>query len=288
MATTSELVWLITGTSSGLGRQLSLETLARGDKVIATTRPRSLANLENLRERGAAVLALDVQAPLEELRQIAAEAVKIYGRVDVVVNNAGYPLFGAIEENTPEETEDQFQTNVFGALNITRAFLPYMRERRSGTIVWIGSLAGWTALPYIGLYGSTKWALRGISYCLHEEIAPLGLRSVCIDFGYFRTEVLQEGRRVPATYRIDDYKSLVDSKEALVQAKNGNQPGDPVKGVKVIADIVHGTGVAKDKAFPLGVCLGSDAYNVGVSVASKNLELLEEWKDVSFMTDFVQ
>ncbi|KAG8895573.1 hypothetical protein FRB99_000457, partial [Tulasnella sp. 403] len=130
---TNQLVWLITGTSSGVGRDLTLEALKRGDKVIATARNTSKID-PALRANGAELLQLDVTDSLDNLKIVAGRAIGIYGRVDVVVNNAGYVLVGAIEENTPEETFAQFNTNVFGALNVTRAFLPHMRKRKSGTI----------------------------------------------------------------------------------------------------------------------------------------------------------
>ncbi|TFK20040.1 short chain dehydrogenase [Coprinopsis marcescibilis] len=283
---TSELVWLITGTSSGFGRQFVLEALSRGDKVIATARETSLSKLEDLKEKGAAILALDVQSSLDDLHKIAAEAVKIYGRIDVLVNNAGYILVGAVEECTPEETQHQFQTNVFGGLNVARALLPYMRERKAGTIVWIGSVGGWSTGPYLGLYCATKWTVRAISYALHEEIAPLGLRSICVDFGYFRTNFLGEGQRAPPVSRIPDYQALAEASESALQAYNGKQPGDPVKGAAAVVDLVHGTGSAKDKPFPIGVVLGSDAYKTGIDTSTQNLARLEEWKDFALATDF--
>jgi NAD(P)-dependent dehydrogenase (short-subunit alcohol dehydrogenase family) len=139
---------------------LALAVLERGHRVIATSRARSLPKLAELEERGARILELDVVAPLSKLQEVAKKAVEIYGKIDVVVNNAGYVAFGALEENTyvssllatrsliyrvdsPQETVDQFDTNVFGGLNVARAFLPYMRPRATGTIVWIGSLAGY-------------------------------------------------------------------------------------------------------------------------------------------------
>ena len=155
---------------SGFGKELSLALLARGDKVISTARARSLPKLDELKEKGAATLELDVTAPLNELHAVAAKAVAIYGHVDVVVNNAGYIISGALEENTwvtnsasslphfayslipallsPEQTYEQFNTNVFGGLNVARAFLPYMRTRKTGTIVWIGSLGGYRSVRY--------------------------------------------------------------------------------------------------------------------------------------------
>ncbi|TFK37144.1 hypothetical protein BDQ12DRAFT_653014 [Crucibulum laeve] len=282
----SQLVWLITGTSSGLGRDLTLAALKRGDKVIATGRGRSISKLDDLKTKGADTLELDVTAPLETLKEAAKKAVAIHGRIDVVVNNAGYILVGAIEESTPEETLEQFNTNVFGALNVTRAFLPYMRERKTGTVVFIGSLVGWREVPYAGLYATTKYALRGISESLDAEISPLGLRSICIDFGYFRTSFLSADQRSPPVARIPDYRPTLDKTEAALQAYNGKQPGNPLKGVEVILDVVRGEGAAAGKSFPRGLALGTDCYNVVKVESDKTLARIEEWKEVSFSTDF--
>ncbi|CAA7269832.1 unnamed protein product [Cyclocybe aegerita] len=282
----SQLVWLITGTTSGLGRDLALEALKRGDKVIATGRARSVTKLADLKEKGADVLELDVTATLEDLHEIAKKAIAIHGRVDVLVNNAGYILVGAIEESTPQETLDQFNTNVFGALNVTRAFLPYMREKKTGTVVFIGSIGGWRSVPYAGLYATTKWALRGISETLHDEISPLGLRSICIDFGYFRTAFLAADQRAPQVARISDYQETSERAEAALQAYNGKQPGDPLKGVAVIADVVKGEGGAAGKPFPRSLALGTDCYTGAKKSSLEAIERLEAWKEVSFSTDY--
>ncbi|TFY80625.1 hypothetical protein EWM64_g3385 [Hericium alpestre] len=170
-----QLVWLITGTSSGLGHLLTLEALKRGDKVIATSRARSIHKLDNLKHQGADVLELEVTAPLEELHEVAKQAIAIYGRVDVLVNNAGYYCPGALEETT---------TNVFGGLNIIRAFLPYMRARKTGTVVWLGSIAGWISLANAGLYNASKAATRSLSMVLDAELVPIGLRSMVFEFGF--------------------------------------------------------------------------------------------------------
>ncbi|ESK94777.1 serine 3-dehydrogenase [Moniliophthora roreri MCA 2997] len=280
------LVWLITGTSTGLGRELTLAALRRGDKVIATARVRSLSQIDDLKEKGAATLELDVTAPLEDLQAVAKKAVAIYGQVDIVVNNAGYILVGAIEENTPQESFDQFNTNVFGAINVTRAFLPYMRERKTGTIIFSGSVGGWRGCPAVGLYAATKWTLRGVSASLHDEIAPLGLRSICIDFGYFRTAFLNPDHRKPYIPRIQDYNEVTGEYEAALQAYNNKQPGDPLRGVEIMVDIVRGEGVAKGKTFSNNIQLGSDCYETVKTECEEALRQLEEWKDVSFSTDF--
>ncbi|KAF9035048.1 NAD(P)-binding protein [Hymenopellis radicata] len=282
----SQLVWFITGTSSGLGRDLALAALARGEKVIATGRARSLQQLDDLKEKGAATLELDVTAPLETLKSIAKKAVAIYGRVDVLVNNAGYILVGALEESTPEETLDQFNTNVFGALNVTRAFLPYMREKKSGTIVWMGSVGGWRAVPNAGLYGTSKWALRAISETLQIEVAPIGLRSICIDFGYFRTSFLTPDHRTPYEPKIEDYRPVTEAVEAALQAYNGNQPGNPKKGVEVVLDVIRGEGKAAGKTLPTSLLLGSDCLQMVRAETQRHADMQTEWEDVTKSTDF--
>ncbi|KAF5335527.1 hypothetical protein D9611_012141 [Ephemerocybe angulata] len=247
---TAPLFWLITGTSSGIGRELAFFALARGDKVIATARGRNISKLDDLKAAGAATMELDVTSPLDKLNDVAREAIAFYGRVDVLVNNAGYMAVGAIEESTPEETYDQFNTNLFGALNVTRTFLPYMRERD------LESLCGWVPLAA----GTTKWAIRGISETLNEEISPLGLKSISIDLGYFRTSFLQDSQRGPAVSRIPDYQPITDAVEARFQGTtyNGKQPGNPAAAVEVLVDLAHGTGAAEGKAFPIVLNLGSD------------------------------
>ncbi|KAF5340483.1 hypothetical protein D9758_014559 [Tetrapyrgos nigripes] len=197
----------------------------------------------------------------------------------------GYILIGAIEENTPEETYDQFNTNVFGALNVTRAFLPYMRQRKTGTIVWMGSVGGWRSGSTCGLYCTTKYALRGISETLHDEISPLGLRSTCIDFGYFRTNFLNPGHKAPYESSIEDYREMVKKGVEALEAYNDNQPGDPVKGVQIIIDVMKGEGVAKDKPFPKSLQLGTDCYGVVKNAAEETLRNLEAWKDVTCSTE---
>ncbi|KAK1221367.1 hypothetical protein PQX77_015836 [Marasmius sp. AFHP31] len=283
----AQLVWLITGTSTGLGRDLAIAALSRGDKVIATARRRSgsLPQIDSdLKDKGAETLELDVTEPLDRLHEVAKKAIAFYGRVDVLVNNAGYVLVGAIEESTPEETYDQFNTNVFGALNVSRAFLPYMRERKTGTVVFVGSLGGWRDIPNAGLYASTKWAVRGLSETLHAEISPLGLRSICIDPGYFRTSFLSPDHRRSAVTKIPDYRELTEQSEASLKAYNGKQLGDPQKAAQVTLNIIHGT--EQGKPFPRNIQLGSDCYETAKEHCETALRNLEEWKEVSYSTDF--
>jgi len=279
------LVWLITGTSSGFGKQLSEALLERGDKVIATARSRSLGKLKDLKDKGAETIELDVTDSLSNLHEIAKKAVALYGRVDVVVNNAGYIAFGALEENTPEESFDQFNTNVFGGLNVARAFLPYMRERKTGTVVWFGSVGGYRGGTAFGLYAATKHAVRALSDTLNQEISHLGLRSIIFEPGYFRTDFLTADNRASYISRISDYEPITAERERGLQAYNGKQPGDPEKGVQVIIDVVKGEGVAKGKELPTALLLGSDCYHTVKDILEKTNKTNEEWKDVTCSTD---
>jgi len=280
------LVWLITGTSSGFGKQLSVALLERGDQVIATARSRSLGKLKDLKDKGAETIELDVTDSLSNLHETAKKAVAIYGRVDVVVNNAGYIAFGALEENTPEESVDQFNTNVFGGLNVARAFLPYMREKKTGTIVWLGSVGGYRGGSAFGLYAATKHAVRAISDSMNQEIAPLGLQSIIFEPGYFRTDFLTADNRAPYISRIADYEPITSKREQSLSTYNGKQPGDPEKGVQVMIDVIKGEGAAKGKEFPSALLLGSDCYNLVKDILEKTLETNKEWKDVICSTDF--
>ncbi|KAF9045077.1 hypothetical protein BJ165DRAFT_1389033 [Panaeolus papilionaceus] len=283
---TQTLVWLITGASSGLGRDLVLAVLERGDKVIATARAGSLHKLEDLKEKGADVLELDVTSPVDTLKQQAENAVAIHSRIDVLVNNAGYCLAGTVEEVTSEETYDLFNTHVLGPMNVTRAFLPHMRPRRTGTLVFSGSLYSHTSEGALGIYAATKHALRAMVIGLHDEISQFGLRATCIDFGYFRTPVFDPGHRVPEIYRVPDYKELVEKLESLFAQFSGKQPGDPHKAGRAIVDLVRGEGLATGKLLPTAVCLGPECYQ-GVKEASENkLKSLEEWKDLSYSTNY--
>ncbi|KAI0058374.1 NAD(P)-binding protein [Artomyces pyxidatus] len=284
-----QLVWLITGCATGIGRELTLEALGREDKVIATARARSIAKLDDLKQRGAEVLELDVPAAPEVLNDVAKQAIAFYGRVDVVINNAGYMMVGAIEESTAEETFAQFNTNVFCAVNVTRAFLPHwaMRARESGTIIWFGSIASWTALPGVGLYAATKVVNRLLGETLHNEISALGLRSLVVEPGYFRTAFLADGNRGADVPRIGDYAQFMAPLRAHLEETNGKQLGDPAKLVKTVADAVRGEGFAETKSVP-SLYLGSDTVQAIRNACNETLQYLEQWENVFKSTDFTE
>lgn len=270
--------WVITGANSGFGTEFVHQILARGDKVIATGRnPDKLSALSNT---GAHLVKLDVTSPLGELKEIAKQAEAVYGRIDVLVNNAGYIEMGTIEETTPERTFQQFNTNVFGLLNVTRAFVPYMRERRSGTVVNIGSIGGWEGIAGAGLYCDSKAVVSTLSEALKNELAPFGVEVHCVEPGYFATSLLTAGNlALNKSASIVDYADLNRQLEARWTQVSGNQPGDPAKGVARMIEAVTHTGYAKDKKIPVRVVLGKDAFErSGQSIARMERER-QAWKE---------
>ena len=174
-------VWFITGTSSGFGRLLAEEVLAKGERVVATARkPEVLQDLIEKYPETARAVKLDV-TNLDDAKNSVAEAVKSFGRIDVLVNNAGYALVGAIEEASAEQVKQQFDTNFFGVLNVTREVLPILRQQKSGHIVNISSLVGFSAFPLLGLYSASKFALEGLTESLAAEVAPFGIKMMIVE-----------------------------------------------------------------------------------------------------------
>ncbi|MFE1954474.1 oxidoreductase [Streptomyces sp. NPDC059524] len=225
-------VWFVTGTSTGLGRALAEEVVAEGDRLVATARdPRALEDLVALAPDRVRALPLDVTDP-GQVRQAVDTALKEFGRVDVLVNNAGYALRGALEELSDVELRRQFDTNVFGAVDVTRAVLPSMRARRGGHIVQISSVAGVSGTLGGGAYAGTKFALEGLSEGLAAEVAHLGIRVLIVEPGPFRTDFT--GRSVRFATPIDDYRPVLDPAREAFLARHGSQPGDPVKAARAV------------------------------------------------------
>ncbi|KAJ3284265.1 hypothetical protein HK104_010024 [Borealophlyctis nickersoniae] len=279
----SPRVWLITGCSSGFGRELVTAALAKGDKVIATAR--STSKIADLVEVGAATLRLDVTDSAEEIQKVVAEAINVYGHIDILVNNAGFLVEGAIEETSPTELYTLFNTNVFGLCTVTTAILPHMRARKSGVIANMGSIGGWNGTPVAGPYCATKFALEGLTEALRAEVAHLGIDVCLIEPGYFRTDLLRPGNRLFTQARIQDYDPAVESVRAALNEYNGKQPGDPVKGAKVIVDVLTKSGAAAGREIPVRLPLGSDALVHIKKKCDDTVALLEEWRDVIASTD---
>lgn len=231
-------VWFITGSSTGLGRALSEVLLEKGFRVAATAR--KPADLEPLRKKfGSQVLcpALDVTSP-EQVRSAVQQTLDHFGRIDVCVNNAGYGLIGGVEEVTDSEIRRQFDTNFFGALDVTRAVLPHFRKQRRGHFVNISSIGGFRAIAGAAIYNATKFALEALSEALAKEVAPLGIRVVLVEPGPFRTDF--GGRSIDDTpNRIPEYASTAGKMREYYQAAHGKQVGDPRKAAEVMIQAVE-------------------------------------------------
>ncbi|KAF3074466.1 putative oxidoreductase YusZ [Trichoderma lentiforme] len=280
------LVWLVTGCSSGFGLDFVNEILSRGDKVIATAR--RLESLEDLKKTGAAVLQLDVTWDQQRINETFKSAIQIYGHLDVLINNAAYVLGGAWEDLSYEQFHDAFETNVFGPLKTTKAVLPHFRERKTGMNVFISSISGWSGMEFNGGYAGTKFALEGMVESLNKEVRGLGLRTLLIEPGFFRTDLLSQANLKTMESSIPDYKEASQGFNKLLQEKNHAQSGDPKKGVAVVVDLVRQEGTAKGKTIPVRMPLGPDAYALIKDKCDKTIRLLEEWKDVISSTDLVE
>ena len=267
-------VWFITGASRGFGALLVDEALARGNQVVATAR-----RVEDIQARkGVLPLQLDV-ADEDQAQAAVGAAVKEFGRIDVVVNNAGHGLLGAVEEATDQVARAVFDTNVFGVLNVQRAVLPVLRKQRSGHLVQISSVGGFTGTPGWGVYAATKFAVEGFSEALAGELEPLGIHVTIVEPGLFRTDFLDPSSLHSADQDIADYAETVGALRHLMTEYNHQQPGDPVKAAKAIADL---TELADP---PLRIQLGTDALTrVGAKLDFMRAEL-EHWRKLSAGTD---
>jgi NAD(P)-dependent dehydrogenase (short-subunit alcohol dehydrogenase family) len=237
MSNANSKVWFITGASSGFGRALAEDVIARGERVVLAAR--RVDALQDLVKRAADrvhAVSLDVTRS-NEIQAAIASATQRFGDIDVLVNNAGYSLLGAVEETSEEELRTVMETMLFGPVALTRAVLPRMRERKSGTIVQITSMGGLTTGAGWGAYCAAKHGLEGLSESLAKEVAPFGVRVLIVEPGAFRTHLFGAGfRRMPA---IDAYASTVGPTRAFASQVNGAQDGDPVKAAKAIADAVQ-------------------------------------------------
>jgi NAD(P)-dependent dehydrogenase (short-subunit alcohol dehydrogenase family) len=232
-----ERTWFITGASTGFGRLLAEEVLKSGGKVIATARQRDkVADLEEKYPGKAIPFALDV-TDYAQVASVVAQAAALHGPVDVLVNNAGYGLAGAIEEATEDEYMPMFNTNVFGLIHVTQTFLPHFRKQRSGHILNISSVGGLVSTPGMGFYNATKYAVEGLSEALAQELAPLGIRVIIIEPGPFRTDFLGRSGAQAASV-IPDYDQTAGNMRRYFENQNGKQKGDPLRAVHAMIQVV--------------------------------------------------
>jgi NAD(P)-dependent dehydrogenase (short-subunit alcohol dehydrogenase family) len=262
--------WFITGTSRGFGREWAIAALERGDRVVGTARdPGTLDDL--VQEHGDALLALpldvtDRDAVFETVRR----AHEHFGRLDIVVNNAGYGQFGMVEELSEQEAREQIETNLFGALWVTQAALPFLREQGSGHFLQVSSIGGISACPGIGMYHASKWALEGISQALAQEVAGFGIHVTLIEPGGFSTDWGGSSAR-----HADPLDAYQPAREAAQQRRAGNIQGDPTSSAEAVMRIVDA-----DEP-PLRVFFGTAPLAIAERDYAGRLATWREWQPVS-------
>ncbi|MGM9482282.1 oxidoreductase [Roseateles sp. NT4] len=277
--TTFKRVWMITGASRGIGARITEAALAHGDAVVATARDAAVIEKRFGAQPGLLAVALDVTDEAQAA-QATATALARFGRIDVLVNNAGYGLLGAVEEASADEVRRLYDTNVFGLLNVTRAVLPQMRERRSGHVINISSLGGVRSAAGFGVYCSTKFAVEGITEALHAELAPLGIHATVVEPGYFRTEFLEGQSLVTSPRELADYAATAGAVRERAKQISLNQPGDPVRLAQAMLALVDAQNP------PLRLPMGTDTLQ---AIADKHAFVEAEtaaWRGLAASTDY--
>jgi NAD(P)-dependent dehydrogenase (short-subunit alcohol dehydrogenase family) len=286
-------VWFITGASSGFGNQIALFALERGHTVVATAR--NASRIQALADAGADTISFDVTSPLADIEATAANVISKHGRVDYLINSAGYILDGAVEEVTPQEAQDTFNTNVFGTTNTIRSFLPHMRKQElganglRGTVVTFGSIGSWRGGATYAYYSMTKACMSSLAESLKDELEPFQIAATVVEPGYFRTSFLNPGVRVNSATRLEAYEdpaTATGKVRRALTATDGNQPGDVNKGCRVIVDILTKSGASQGRDIPVRIVLGTDADAVIRGKCETSIGLLDEWKDTIMSTDY--
>ena len=271
--------WFITGASRGFGLRVAKLALQRGDNVVATARRVAAVTKalgENLR---LLAVPLDVTDELQAQKAVEA-AVARFGRIDVLLNNAGFGLLGAVDEASAQDVERLYRTNVFGLLAVTRAVLPQMRAQKSGRILNISSIGGYRGAAGFGVYCSTKFAVEGLSEALHTELAPLGIKVTVVEPGYFRTDFLDATSLSVSGNRISDYNNTSGHVRQVAVDLNHEQPGDPEKLAQALVKFVDAPNP------PVRLPLGSDTVRMIEAKHAADAAILAEWRSVSVSTDF--
>lgn len=272
-------VWFITGASKGLGLALAKQLLQAGHQVAATSR-NSTNLVDAIGFRGDTFLPLKVELGSDEsVANAIQQTHEVFGRIDVVVNNAGYGIGGSIEELTDQETRDSFDINVFGTINVIRHVLPILRKQEAGHIINISSIAG--IAPTIGwsVYGATKYAVIGLSEVLAEDVKALGIKVTVIAPGAFRTNFMNADSLVLSETKIDAYAGIRASHERYAKM-SGNQAGDPEKAAKVMIELTE------MPTPPLYLLLGSDAYSRAFSKLDLLTSSYKQWETLTKSTDY--
>jgi len=272
-------VWLITGCSTGFGRELAKLVLERGWRAVVTARdPSKLADLAEGHGDRALVLQLDV-TERKQIADVVTKSQKHFGRIDALVNNAGYGYLAAIEEGEDDAVRAMFETNVFGLVDMTKAVLPIMRAQKSGLIVNISSIGGITSFAATGYYHGTKYAVEGISESLAIEVKPLGIDVLVVEPGPFRTNWAGPSIKQSAT-RIDDYAATAGERRKQTEARSGNQAGDPVRAAQAIID------AALSDTPPLRLLLGKAALELARKKVTSLTNDFDAWEKTTIGADF--
>lgn len=276
-------VWFITGASKGFGLELVNQLRRQGHRVAATSRDGAeLRRIVGSESTDFLPLTVDLtnEASINEAVQAT---IRQFGRIDVVVNNAGYGQLGSLEELTDAEVRTNFEVNVFGTLNVIRQVMPQLRQQQSGHIINLSSIAGITgSFPGWGIYCATKFAVEGLSESLAAEVAPFGIKITVVEPGYFRTEFLSSGSLQTPNAPLEEYASVRES-ETLHQGQiRGSQPGDPVKAVTAMIQ------VAAEANPPLHLLLGEDAYTLANLKIKSLQDDMAQWKALTMSTGFAK
>jgi len=273
-------VWFVTGASKGLGLEIVRAALEAGAKVVGAVRDHVEELYETLdHHQNLLVIQLDVRSG-DQAQKGVSIAIEKFGRIDVLVNNAGYSLLSAVEEASDEEVRKQFDTNVFGVLNVLRTVLPILRKQRSGHIINVSALYGFAvSLPGYGIYGATKFAVEAITEGLSIELAPLGIKATAVEPGMFTTSLLDKNSMQESKSVIGDYAATVGQIRNAIAGFNGKQPGDPAKfGRAMVA-------LANSDNPPGHLPIGKDAAEVYRVKAAMMATELEQWKELTESTD---
>ncbi|MGI5340761.1 oxidoreductase [Streptomyces sp. CA-181903] len=272
-------VWFITGCSSGLGRALAHAVLERGWRAVVTARdPEKVADVIAGHGERALALPLDV-TDAGQIARAVDRAQEAFGRIDVLVNNAGYGYLAAVEEGEDDEVRALFDTNVFGLVDVTKAVLPGMRARRSGHIVNMSSLGGLAGFGATGYYHATKFAVEGLSESLAAEVAPLGIGVTIVEPAAFRTNWSGPSMRQSAAV-IDDYAPTAGTRRTGTLSTYGHQPGDPARAARAVIDAV----TAENP--PLRLLLGKAAYDIATAKLDALKKDFDGWREVTLGADF--
>ena len=271
-------VWLITGCSTGFGRELAKHALESGNKVAVTARNTDdIADIVT-REDNAVAIKLDV-TNTADIKAALQQTMDEFGRIDVLVNNAGIGYFGAIEESEDEAVRRMFEINVFGLAKMTQEVLPIMRKQKSGHIINIASIGGLRAFPAVGFYNATKFAVDGLSESLSKEVAPLGIKVTIVAPSGFRTD--WAGRSAEdSPIVIEDYNSTARQNQSTIRGNSGNQAGDPVRAARAIVN------VAESENPPLRLLLGEAALKGARAKLEELKKDFDDWAEVSVGADF--